>query len=751
MSASSIAKLQVIHKDVLASFGENKTIGVTPVEGDPPNKYKVVYQINSIFKDENGAIQESAYHEVLINIPFGFPHFPPSCKPLTPIYHPDFDPSAICIGDFWKKSQSFVELIVYIGKMISGETYTTNNAFNSDAVQWYMDNSHRLPFAKATVPTSDHHQANNDGETADSNDNDDIEIDILDDADFDSEFNYLNPAQTKGLEEEDVEDAPAKTPLDSITPEPGTLTLESDEPADEIKTEPDLTNEEQAATSHGLEPERADVAEREEEQARLTFFDEKPSRSFKPVQLIGAFCLLGLVAFVIQFYLSLNSNMNRAQELLGLCGKSLQDARFTQAQSQCNQALESIAKVQIIRQNDKKALKAQISSILSSTKLREGLAGNILVDGQYLSKSNKPPKDDYNKLILSARHKMDQADWKGAIKDYQLSLKIADNLYSVDEKQVALTRKEIKLAQIRLLLQSGKDAMARGEWDKTTSFLNKGLELIKQNPGIQAEEQPLMKEMLVEANFYKFYDLSKKQMQQAKWPQALKHLKQALAIGGKSDRIQLDTIKQLKIDLNKVQLYLEIEKGKTAFTHEQWDKALGHYNHAIQFMELHRESFVHINPEQYNTRLSRIMLHIEVIRDKQETVHHLEKKQFDQASQKLASIIKSIKKSSFAKEKEFQTIIEESQQALVDADFQFLLATSKQHLQEHYKTIFSKHYPSSTPARLSKPKITYVEMINDELLFNLQCVEHQGGRPIRLILDYLYNPVTKTWSFYSDQ
>ncbi len=139
-------QLREIYQDLQNKFGNHKYIRIIPFDDDPPEKYEIKYSILGLAQDNDGKVVESREHSIFINIPFGFPHFPPSCTPQTPTFHPDFDQAAICIGEFWNKDKTLPELILYIGKMISGEIYSTENAFNDSAVAWYQKIAHQIPF-----------------------------------------------------------------------------------------------------------------------------------------------------------------------------------------------------------------------------------------------------------------------------------------------------------------------------------------------------------------------------------------------------------------------------------------------------------------------------------------------------------------------------------------------------------------------------------------------------------------------------
>lgn len=139
-------QLEAIFREINEHFSQNRYVSIKPGEGDPPERYEVTYTISGLHQNKKNEVVEASQHTIAITIPFGFPHFPPNCKPISPIFHPDFDQAAICIGDFWKKESTISELIAHIGHMISGEIFSTVNAFNEDAVSWYKQHSDRLPF-----------------------------------------------------------------------------------------------------------------------------------------------------------------------------------------------------------------------------------------------------------------------------------------------------------------------------------------------------------------------------------------------------------------------------------------------------------------------------------------------------------------------------------------------------------------------------------------------------------------------------
>ncbi|MGB3209861.1 MAG: hypothetical protein WBB19_04060 [Desulforhopalus sp.] len=176
-------QLDEVHTQVENFFRSHPLISVRPTKGDPPDHYEITYSLTGMCKKGKGEVVESTDHTVELAIPFGFPHFPPSCKPKSDIFHPDFDPAAICLGDFWEQNQSLPDLIIHIGKMINGEIYSAANAFNEDAAGWYQENSDKFPLTDIQWSSEKESTSSAPGQV--------FEIDTLDDTDLTTEFDFL--------------------------------------------------------------------------------------------------------------------------------------------------------------------------------------------------------------------------------------------------------------------------------------------------------------------------------------------------------------------------------------------------------------------------------------------------------------------------------------------------------------------------------------------------------------------------------
>lgn len=120
-------------------------IQITGKAGIPPEIYRLTYNLRGLYVSGSGEILERDTHLLEVNLSLGYPRRAPQCRMLTPIFHPNFDDSMVCIGDFWAASEGLDDLVIRIGRMISYQEYNTKSPLNGLAAKWAAQNSHLLP------------------------------------------------------------------------------------------------------------------------------------------------------------------------------------------------------------------------------------------------------------------------------------------------------------------------------------------------------------------------------------------------------------------------------------------------------------------------------------------------------------------------------------------------------------------------------------------------------------------------------
>jgi ubiquitin-protein ligase/DNA-directed RNA polymerase subunit RPC12/RpoP len=127
------------------SFADCEWIKIQPLMGDPPDIYRIDYAIASLERDAKGKPISRAQHAVEIQLTTDYPRLSPSCKMLTPIFHPNIDPATICVGDHWTAGERLVDLVVRIGEMLAYQAYNIRSPLDAEAAMWADLNPDKLP------------------------------------------------------------------------------------------------------------------------------------------------------------------------------------------------------------------------------------------------------------------------------------------------------------------------------------------------------------------------------------------------------------------------------------------------------------------------------------------------------------------------------------------------------------------------------------------------------------------------------
>ncbi len=800
--------LETVFQEVSNYFVDIPRITVTPGDSIPPDSYTVNYQITGICKEEDGDIYPCETHTITLSLPFGFPHFPPNCLPESPTFHPDFDSSAICIGDAWESEKSIPKLLIHIGKMISGEIFSESNAFNSDAAKWYIANKDQLPFDSSdftqltsadfssfsqeedfsiddidTVGNGDFGEPLSMESSHSSGSTFDIDIDHLTvmakqhrfqflsrklqsiDHDFEDRSKFEEQIQTAmdkamalyhDAENLEHQGEPKKAlvkfnQIEQLVSDYPLLQESKERAQQAIELLGGLGNNTESSTGNAKQKSAKAINSPTRKTKQRTFFEDKKAVSKKWLRIAFTGGSIGLIAMLIFSYFSLGSTLDQATTLYGECQTLLQTESFTASKQKCSQALNLLKKVRIVKQNDKKELTQKLQTILNSPKLQQGLMGKILVDGQYVSKTTKVLLLNFKKAKNNGDSFYKQEHWLEAANSYKNALLISEKTTLIDDALLTETLQKLSLSQFYMSMQAGEKYLALSDWVKATEHFNQALSLAKTNQHVLANNIDSLKNQLAQAKFNTLQDQGHKHFEAKEWDDALNNYQQALELSKAFPSPELQLGNFLRENIAKTKLYISIEKGKKAFSDSKWDEVTAQYEKAIALLEENSKLLQEIDTEENSVKISRIMLHAAVIKDKQAVGKHLQSQEYDSAIKKLEHIKELITESPFSGQTEFQSIATESTAQINDAKQQLQRISQTEYLKENYKKLFLKHYPAASRSSLSAPAVKFLKNIGGQSLFRMQCSETTGGRPLRLQMDYLYSHRTGKWSFYSEE
>lgn len=140
-----IRRLKLDYDILLSRFSNWPLIQIGATAGMPPEVYRFTYQIKGLYVSPSGEILERDVHHLEVNLSLGYPRRAPQCRMLAPVFHPNFDESSVCIGDFWAASEGLDDLIVRIGRMIAYQEYNTKSPLNGLAAKWAAQHTELLP------------------------------------------------------------------------------------------------------------------------------------------------------------------------------------------------------------------------------------------------------------------------------------------------------------------------------------------------------------------------------------------------------------------------------------------------------------------------------------------------------------------------------------------------------------------------------------------------------------------------------
>ena len=154
MSTVRLRRLQADYEKMREYVNRHPRLQLIQAEGSPPERYQLEYRIRSLRQtaDELSMVKS---HMVEIALPLSYPRMPPQCRMLTPIFHPNIAPHAICIGDHWSPGEPLWSIVARIGEMIAYQSYNTKSPLNGEAARWVDEHLDELPLDPVSMMPDD--------------------------------------------------------------------------------------------------------------------------------------------------------------------------------------------------------------------------------------------------------------------------------------------------------------------------------------------------------------------------------------------------------------------------------------------------------------------------------------------------------------------------------------------------------------------------------------------------------------------
>ena len=119
-------------------------IEIEGVFGNPPERYRLRLKVKSL-RERGEVIETVTEHRLEVSMPRGYPRDAPMFRMLTPVFHPNIAPHAVCIGDHWSAGQTLADVVTRIAEMIAFQSYNVKSPLNGAAARWAEEHAAELP------------------------------------------------------------------------------------------------------------------------------------------------------------------------------------------------------------------------------------------------------------------------------------------------------------------------------------------------------------------------------------------------------------------------------------------------------------------------------------------------------------------------------------------------------------------------------------------------------------------------------
>ena len=766
------------------------SIVITQVEGNPPDTYEIEYRLKGYVRNPDGSITTADLHKVRITLPFGYPHFAPTVKPLTHIFHPDIDPAAIRIADLWQKNPNLSDLVLSIGEMICGNNFTIEDPFNQEAADWYEQHRHELPLDVLQIADIDDNDERFDTLDEDAFSSLGLDEDLFDEeaeasesqvdlfhlqvnqrnifaaakllADLppgagipDREEMELHIAatlkkadalfkQAEQLEDQGKLDQAAET-LDELE------SLVADYPGlEQFRNR--ILQSQSLAESFSVEQTETLTSEQPPPppQAEGAAAKKKPSVAADSFLSLKALLIIVVIALLLVagglLYMQDNKILTKAQADWQKVQVLVGNRQFDDAQAEAETIVRDLDDLLLLKSSGNR-LTAKIITLLNSDDFQQGLLGNVKYDGVYVSFAKAKKLKELDRLTRAAEDILRKGKIRSALAAYQEALAFA--------RKNELTIKAIELAQtvnnLRLeeALATAKRAEREKEWENAARTYRRALQLSKSLADSKDAEE--ISKRLAAATFRHELRQSRQAFTGAQWQRTIANLEQAQKILEENPgAVTEEDREELNQLLLTARLYRLLSLAREAYEKHDLTGSIDRYQEVLTLLTTEQDAF---GPGilESQPKIEKTLLMLRIAKAQEEAVEAKRQGDLKTVLEKYNAILDLISSASSQNDKNLKRLEQDIRTQITETRKELDIQKKITYLKANYKKIFKKHYPSFASATLEHPKVLFKKKIGQKMIFTMTCLERSQGSPSRLELLYLYDPESDRWSLYTGQ
>ncbi len=769
-------------------------VNIISTEGQPPDNYEIEYALQGYVKGSDGSVTIEHTHRVRISLPFGYPHFPPSVKPITNIFHPDVDPAAIRIADKWQENPSLADLTVYIGEMISGNVYNLEDPFNQEAADWYRAHQASLPldalniadieesfqdidslvddtFASLGLETDAFLQPEKDHSETDIQDIRELidskqiysankrlaelspsanipDLEALQQSigkkirKIDQLYSLVNQLEDVGKFDEALEvidsiyeiasDAPGAEELRERIEQAGSFTVSRSQDEREVEIQSESSPKPPKFSAPSLP--KMDL-KKSLRQLNVAI----PFKLILAALLILALCIGG-----ISLYFKDQNIISRTQANILRSRLLVDKMQFDAARETLESAVDTLSGLTILRFR-KSGLENEITELLQSKEMREGLIGNVLYHGDYMPASVAEALRELTVLTEQAKDLVEQNNPANALTLYRQALAYAKkNDIKVKIPEIENT---IKSLELQLALSHAEQAEMGQDWKQAAETYRQALELSRSLSDPESANEITQK--LTAASFRLQLDKSKKSFTHSEWQETVNTLEQAQKMIDQNPEIVTARERQ---DLHRLlvnsTLYKILSAAREAYHEKDWPKTISQYQEALDLLAAESANFEGLLDDSIR-KIKKTLLKVRIAQIQEKVLIAESKKDPQSVINHSQDILRMIASSPLQYDEDIKNVSSSVGEQIEARKKELELNRKIEYLKQNFVEIFRANYPTFKGSKLQSPKVTFLRKSGDKHIFSISCIERSQGSSSRLELNYMYDEKTKTWSVYN--
>lgn len=145
-----LRRLEADYRELMTRFAGDPNITITPIGPMPPEKYQLIYRVQSLRLDQMNNPVRSDLTVVTMTLPADYPRGKPYAETLDRVFHPNFG-DYVCIADFWAPGQTLGDIVASIADMLQFRKYNIRSPLNAVAAEWANAHAATLPIGQVEL------------------------------------------------------------------------------------------------------------------------------------------------------------------------------------------------------------------------------------------------------------------------------------------------------------------------------------------------------------------------------------------------------------------------------------------------------------------------------------------------------------------------------------------------------------------------------------------------------------------------